>query len=149
MSQQSSNNDKIQMGFIGSSNREVETIKCASVIEAGLVVRHHTDDSYSATTGTPIGVSLGKDLSDSDKTAVCRAGMRVAVKLTAGFDPAIGAQVNFIDATGCAGTSGAGATAVNAIYRTGRVGGTGVAKGLAEDGTTAVGVALIDFIGGL
>ena len=87
-------------------------------------------------------------MSNIGRTAVCRRGIGVPILLTAGLDPVIGTQVNIDDTLGVAKASGAGATAVNAVYASGRVGGSGQNKGIDEDGN-AVGVALIDFPGGL
>lgn len=139
--------NKVLMGSVGSNVKEV--MNKAGTIEAGLVVKIGNDDSISATTGTIIGVSLGRNLSDTARTAICRKGLKVPVKLTAAFNPTIGAQVYFVNATGLAGASdGGNTTAVNATYSTGRVGGSGQDKGISEAGTD-VGVAYIDFPGGL
>ena|SRR5690606_26646920 len=138
---------KVLMGSVGSNIKEVTSN--VGNIEAGLCVRLGSDGSISATSGTPIGVSLGKDLSDTNKTAICRKGLRVPVKLTSGFNPTVGAQVFFVNATGLAGASdGVNTTGVNATYSTGRIGGSGVDAGISETGE-AVGVAYIDFPGGL
>ena len=144
----SADSDKILMGSIGSNIKEV-TNKHGS-IEAGLFVRLASDDTIAATTGTVIGLSLGKDLSDTGNTSIARKGLRVPAKLTAGFDPAIGAQVFMVKATGLAGAEdGGNTTGLNAVYVSERVGGTGQNKGIDEATHAAVGVALIDFPGGL
>lgn len=140
--------DKIQLGATKSSFKTVDNVKGS--LAAGTLVRSKSDGTYTnaAADGAAIGVSLGKDLSDIGRTAVVRRGTGVPIKLTAEFDPTLGTQVNVSDTTGLAIASGAGATAINATYATGRVGGTGQNKGIDEDGN-AVGVALIDFPGGV
>lgn len=136
--------NKVLMGTTQSSYKVVTSHKGA--IAAGAIVRQKSDGTISlaAADGNPLGISLGKDLSNTDFTAVCRQGLRVPVRLTASFNPTVGAQVHISDTTGLAIASGAGATGMNATYVTGRLSGGGIA----EDGTT-VGVALIDFGGGL
>jgi hypothetical protein len=133
---------KVLLGATRSSFKVVDNR--AGSIAAGMIVRLKSDDTISIALadGNPLGISLGKDLSDISRTAICRKGKAVPVLLTDAFTPTKGAQVNFSDTTGLAIASGAGATAVNAIYV------TGVITGIKEDGTTA-NVALIDFPGGL
>lgn len=138
---------KVLMGSGRSSAKEI--MNKVGSIEAGVFVRVASDDTISATTGTVIGLSMGKDLSDTNRTAIARKGLKMPVKLTAGFDPAIGAQVFMVNATGLAGASdGGNTTGLNALYAVGRLGGTGVNNGIAEDGSS-VGAAIIDFPGGL
>lgn len=135
---------KVQMGTTRSSSREVDNR--AGSIAAGLIVRLKSDNTISiaAADGNALGISLGKDLSDITRTAVCRKGLGVPVQLTAAFSPAVGAQVNISDTTGKAIAAGAGATGVNAVYVSGAL------TMVAEDGTeTASSVALIDMPGGL
>lgn len=138
---------KVLMGTTGSNIKEVTNR--AGTIAAGIAVRLKSDDTLSITKadGNLLGISLGKSLSDTSRTAIVRKGLRVPVQLKAGFDPTVGAVVSIDDATGLAAGDGT-RTAVNAFYATGRIGGTGVNGGIQEDGTT-VGVALIDFAGGL
>jgi hypothetical protein len=105
-----------------------------------------SDDTVSvaAADGLPLGVSLGKSLSETGRTAICRRGERVPVLLTAAFTPVIGAQVHISDTTGKAVAAGAGATGMNAVYV------SGVLTAVKEDGTeVASGAALIDMPGGL
>ena len=143
------------MGATGSSHKEVTNLKGATVIEAGLRVCLKNDGtpSIAKSDGAPIGISLGRDLSDSGRTVVCRKGLKVPVKLASGFNPAIGAQVAISDTTGEAKTyTGSGDSYINAVYGTGRLGGSGATGGVAETATTdsgTVGVALIDFPGGV
>lgn len=133
---------KVLMGATRSGMKHV--VNKVGAIAAGLIVRLKSDDTLSIASadGLPLGISLGKDLSNTNRTAICRAGLEVPILLTAAFTPSIGAQVNVSDTTGKAGTAGAGFTAMNAVYV------SGVLTGVLEDGTTAS-VALIDFQGGL
>lgn len=133
---------KVLLGATQSSLKHVDNY--AGAIDAGKIVRLKSDGTISIALadGNALGISLGKSLSDTSRTAVCRAGLRVPVLLTAAFTPVVGAQVNISDTTGIAIAAGAGATAMNAIYV------SGVLTGVLEDGTTA-NVALIDFQGGL
>lgn len=135
---------KVQMGTTRSSAREVDNRKGA--IPAGKIVRLKSDDTISlaAADGLPLGISLGKSLSDSERTAICRRGEGVPILLTAAFTPVKGTQVHISDTTGVAIASGAGATGMNAVYVSGPL------TAVAEDGTeTALGCALIDMPGGL
>lgn len=131
---------KVQMGTTRSSSREVDNRK--GTISAGLAVRLNADGSITNASGSNsiIGVSLGKDLSDAGRTAICRKGLGVPLRVN--FTPTVGAQVHIADATGMGAASGAGATGVNAVYV------SGVLTGVMEDGTTED-VALIDMPGGL
>lgn len=133
---------KVLMGATQSSFKNVDNR--AGAIAAGLAVRLKSDDTIviTAADGSLLGISLGKSLSDTDRTAVVRKGTRVPILLTSAFTPTIGAQVNISDTTGKAIASGGGATGVNATYV------SGILTGLLEDGTTD-NVALIDFPGGL
>lgn len=140
---------KVLMGSTGSSVKEVTNHLSVSgtPIEAGLACIMETSGKLSLDTseGALVGISLGKDLSDTNRTALCRKGLRVPVKLKSGFDPTVGAIVQIETDTGLAVASG---TQVNAVYASGRIGGTGVNGGITESGST-VGVAYIDFPGGL
>jgi hypothetical protein len=128
------------MGATQSSAKEVDNKKGA--VAAGHAVRMDSAGVISVDDGALLGISLGKDLSDIGRTAVCRKGLKVPVALTAEFTPAVGAQVSISDTTGKAIAAGGGATAVNAVYV------SGVLTGIAEDGSE-IDVALIDFPGGL
>lgn len=143
------NASKVLMGSTGSNIRDVSNRKGA--ISAGAAVRLKSDGTITTAKadGQTLGVSLGKDLSDTDKTAICRKGLRVPLQLTTGFNPTEGAAVTIDDITGLGKAAGAGVTAFNGVFSTGRVGGSGVNAGYAEDGVTTVGVAYIDFPGGL
>lgn len=135
---------KILMGTTQSSDRAVDSK--AGSIEAGLIVRQKSDDTISvaAADGEALGISLGKDLSDTTRTAVCRRGLKVPVKLEDSFEPTLGAQVFINDTTGLAGAEDTGYTGVNAVYASTRK------TAMYEDGTEAANkAALIDFPGGL
>lgn len=133
---------KVLLGATRSTMKVVTN--AAGTIEAGKVVRQKSDGTLSLAKadGSLLGVSIGKELSDISRTAICRAGLQVPILLTAAFVPVLGAQVVISDTTGLAIAAGAGATAVNAVYA------SAVLTGVKEDGTTAD-VALIDFAGGL
>lgn len=144
----SNQSTKVQLGTTNSSFKTVDNVP--GTLAAGTVAHAKSDGTYTAAIadGVAVGVSLGRSLSDTSRFALCRRGIGVPILLTSAFDPTIGAQVNISDTTGKAIASGGGATAVNAVYSSGRVGGTGVNNGLDED-AAAVGVAYIDFPGGL
>lgn len=131
---------KVLMGATRSSFKVVDNH--AGSIAAGLCVRLKSDDTISVAEadGSALGISLGKSLSDTARTAICRRGSGVPVLLKSGFTtPAIGDQV-LIDAV--SGEASSDGTGVNAIYA------SGLLTGVKEDGTTA-NVALIDMPGGL
>lgn len=133
---------KVLLGSTVSSVKEVDNK--AGTIAAGLIVRLKSDDTISiaAADGLPLGISLGRSLSDTSRTAIARKGLKVPIQLTSAFTPTLGAQVHISDTTGKAIASGAGATGMNAVYA------SGVLTGIDEDGAS-VNVALIDFPGGL
>lgn len=141
------NASKVLMGATGSNIKEV--INRVGAYAAGITVRQASGGGVSITKahGELLGVSLGVDLSNTNVMAICTKGLRVPIQLKAGFNPTIGAVVEIDDATGLATGDGT-KTAVNAVYVTGRIGGSGVNGGITESGST-VGAALIDFPGGL
>lgn len=135
---------KVLMGMTRSSYRHADSK--AGSIEAGKIVRLKSDGTISvaAADGLPLGISLGKDLSNIGYTSIVRSGLEVPVLLTSGFTPTVGAQVHISDTTGLAIASGAGATGMNAVYKTSKL------IAIKEDGTeVADAVALIDMQGGL
>lgn len=146
------------MGAVGSSVREVSNYKSKSgaVVDAGCatILESTNEVSKDTSEGALVGISLGKDLSDLGRTVVCHKGLRVPLQLKSGFNPTVGAQVAIEDDTGLgmAYSNGSGHRYVNAVYATGRLGGNGATGGIVEGATTetgTVGVALIDFPGGL
>lgn len=130
---------KVVMGASLSSFKTVDNH--SGEVAAGKVVVLTSGDALSTTlsAGSILGVSMGKSLSDTARTAIVRRGLKVPVLLGDGFTPSIGAQVQFHATDGTAVASG---TAVNAIFASSTL------TGMLEDGTTA-NVALIDFQGGL
>lgn len=110
---------------------------------AGLCVHQKSDGTISlaAADGSKLGISLGRSLSNTKRTAIVRRGLRIPILLANGFTPTIGAQVQISTTTGKAVSSG---TAVNAYYV------TAVLTAYDEDGVAiSDGAALIDFPGGL
>lgn len=137
---------KIQMGSTGSNHREVMNRKGS--IAAGKVVRLKSDDTISVAKadGEILGLSLGKDLSNTDRTAYVNDGLAVPIALKSGFTtPVIGGQVAIDDTTGEAvAYTGSGNTYVNAKYV------SGAKTAVLEDGSeVATGAAYIDMQGGL
>lgn len=136
---------KFLMGSGQSSLKNVDNHK--GEIEAGLIARLKTDGSLSIASadGLPLGISLGRSLSNTARTAVARKGVGIPVLLTNGFTPVVGTQVHISNTTGKAVASGGGATGMNAVYASGKL--TAVKENGTED--SADGCALIDFPGGL
>lgn len=134
--------NKVLLGSSRSSFKVVDNRK--GTIAAGTAVRLDDDGTISvaASAGSLLGISVGADLGLAGHTSICRAGIDVPILLTSGLTPVVGTQVHISDTTGLAAASGAGATGVNAVYK------TAVITGVKEDGTEA-NVALIDFQGGL
>lgn len=135
---------KVLMGQINSNIKEVDNrAGSPTTFAAGLCVHLKSDDTISlaAADGAKLGISLGRSLSDTNRVAICRKGVRVPIQLANGFTPTIGAQVQISTTTGQAVASG---TAVNAVYITAAL------TGIDEDGNDVTDdVALIDFPGGL
>lgn len=146
----SHNANEALMGASGSTAREISNFPTLSgtSIEAGLAVILEASGKVSLDTseGSLIGISMGRDLSDTGRTAVARKGIRVPVRLKAAFSPTIGAAVAIENDTGLARAyTGSGDRYVNAVYASGKL----TTGGIGEDGTTGKDVALIDFPGGL
>lgn len=136
---------KVQMGATVSNIREVSNH--VGTIAAGLAVRLKSDDTISTALadGSLMGISLGKDQSNTGHTAICRKGIAVPVLLTNGFTPTKGAQVAISDTTGKAKAyTGSGDSYVNAFYSSGALSAVDEAGDAIADGA-----ALIDFPGGL
>ncbi len=136
---------KIQMGTTRSSFKVVENV--IGTIEAGLVVCADDDGTYDVTSasGSTVGISLGKDLANTNRFALCREGLGVPVQWGSGT-PVIGAQVAVSNTTGkTVDYTGSGDRYVNAYYVTGKL----TSGGLDESGGNAVHVSIIDFPGGL
>lgn len=136
---------KVLLGTTRSSSKLVDNV--AGSIEAGLVVCQDDDGTYDVTSasGSTVGVSLGKDLSDGNRMALCRRGLLVPVQVGSGT-PVVGAQVAVSDTTGkTVDYTGSGDRYVNAVFASVKL----TNGGLKEDGTTECDVAFIDFPGGL
>ncbi len=137
--------NKVLMGTTRSSYKVVDNYP-GTVLPAGTVAHLATTGSPMAakSAGAVLGVSLGRSLSDTARTAVCRKGVKVPLLLTAAYNPNIGDIVSIDDTTGLGKAPGAGVTDYyHAVYSSERL----TVGGEAEDGST-VGVALIDFAGG-
>lgn len=131
----------VYLGNVQSSHKEIDNR--AGVVAAGLATYLHSPSTINTTAsgGGLLGVSAGRSLSDTSRTAIVRKGLSVPILLTNGLTPVIGAQVQISTTTGKAIGSG---TAVNAVYK------SAVLACIDEDGgTVADGCALIDFQGGL
>jgi len=75
--------EKVLLGSVGSSDREVTNeVGDPSTFLAGLAVRRTTTGALSLSSGSLIGVSLGKSLSDDAKTSVLRVGNKVPMRLS-------------------------------------------------------------------
>ena len=138
------NASKVLMGNVPSGIKEIDNrAGDPATFQAGLCVHLKSDGSLSLASadGSKLGISAGRSLSDTKRTAIVRKGTQVPIQVANGFSPTVGAQVQISTTTGKAVSSG---TAVNAVYSS--VGLTGVDEDGAE---IADPVALIDFPGGL
>lgn len=136
-----SHSSTVYMGNVQSSHKEIDNR--AGVVAAGLATYLHSDSSINTTaaSGALMGVSAGRSLSDTSRSAIVRKGLNVPILLTNSFTPTIGTQVQISTTTGKAVSSG---TAVNAVYKSAAL------AAVDEDGAAiADGCALIDFQGGL
>lgn len=134
----------VYLGSTKSNHKEViNRFGDPATFLAGLCVHLKSDGTLSLASadGSKLGISLGRDLSDTKRTAIVRKGIGVPIRLANGFTPTVGAQVQISTTTGKAVSSG---TAVNAVYTTATL------TCYDEDGeAVADGCALIDFPGGL
>lgn len=133
--------------YMGTSQSKVKEIDNRAgdpaTFLAGLCVHLKSDGTISlaAADGSKLGISMGRSLSNTKRTAIARKGLRIPVLLANGFTPTIGAAVQISTTTGKAVSSG---TTVNAVYVTSTL------TAYDEDGVAiADGAALIDFPGGL
>lgn len=142
------NPNEFLLGGHGSSDFESTSEKSLTVIEAGLAVRLGSNGSVNLTSGELLGVSIGADLSNAEKTVVCRAGNDIPMLLAPtvvgpleNFDfVVIGARVKVDPTTGKASAVG---TTTNAIYK------SGVKDGIKRGSSTIYPIALIDMAGGI
>ena len=134
---------KIVLGTTGSNEKVVSNFSGdPATFLAGLVVRSASSGVLHLSAGAPCGVSLGIDMSDSGRTAVCRSGLLVPmIVASVASAPVLGAAV-YSWADGTVDASSSGTTALNAICA--KAGMTGIKA----DGTE-VDIILADFIGGL
>lgn len=134
----------IQMGSTRSKVKEVINVPGdPATLLAGLCLHSKSDGTYTlaAADGAKVGISLGRSLSATKRTAVATKGLEVPILLANGFTPVIGAQVQISTTTGKAVASG---TAVNAYYVTSTL------TAYDEDSVAITdGAALISFPGGL
>lgn len=135
---------KIQLGATYSSDLLADSK--VGTVEAGKAVVLEDDDTLSTDTseGSYVGVSLGRDQSNTNKTSFAKRGTKIPLLLKTGFDPTIGDPVAIEDDTGLAKAyTGTGDQYINAVWASERK------TAIKEDGTTHDnGVALIDMVGG-
>jgi hypothetical protein len=144
---------KVLMGSHGSSDI---TSTCENgdpaTFEAGLVVRKNTSGDLSLATGQIIGVSLGKSLSDTKKTSVCRAGNIIPVQITDEEDPEADPPVGKFDYVVVGQPVEVSATTGKAVsddVATGAIYVSGPLKGIDPITKAEIDVALVDMGGGL
>lgn len=133
---------KVYMGNVTSSMKDIDNK--VGVIAAGLAVCQKSDGTITTAVadGPNIGISVGGDMAQNGRTAICRSGLSVPILLTAGFTPTLGAAVLVSDTTGKAVTSGG--HAINATYASAKL------TAIGEDGVAITdGCALIDMPGGV
>ena len=134
----------VQMGSHRSNEIEVDNMAGdPATFLAGLCCHLKSDGTISlaAADGSKLGISMGRSLSDTKRTAIARRGLGIPILLANGFTPTKGAQVQISTTTGKAVSSG---TAVNAVYVSGTL------TAYDEDGVAiSDGAAYIDFPGGL
>lgn len=138
------NPNTVLLGSTRANIKEVGNRK--GIIAAGIAVRLKSDGTISTASadGGLLGISLGRDLSDTGRTAIAYKGTKVPLRLTVGFTPTIGAPVGIDNVTGLGKAAGAGVTTVNATYVELLSDGA-----VPEDGSANVPCAIIDFPGGL
>lgn len=94
--------------LLGATNSNLKDISHEvgnpATFVAGLAVRKHTTGALSLSSGSLIGVSCGRSLSDTAKTSVVRAGLRVPLRLT---DESVASSKKIGDITFTAKTAGA------------------------------------------
>lgn len=134
----------IYMGSHQSNVIESQSYDCdPATFPAGTVGHLKSDGTVSLTAsdGSKIGVSLGRSLSDHKRVSFAVRGLKIPLLLDPDETPPIGGQVEISATTG---KGEAGATAVNALFRSEKM------TAYDEDGGEITdGAALIDFPGGL
>ena len=146
------NAGQVLLGATKSSDKAVtEYASDPASYVAGTAVRVASTGllALAKASGTLAGISLGKSLSDTSKTAVCRSGLGVPILLTDDEDDyayvVIGAKVYVDDVTGLANIvddETETTTITDAVYV------SGVLDGINEAGAL-VKIALVDMPGGL
>jgi hypothetical protein len=125
---------KVLLGSTSSSDRIAHSYENdPATFEAGLAVRLSSTGDLSLSSGTHIGVSLGKDLSDAKKTSVLKTGLGVPVQLT---DDSVFASVQVQDILYTSKLRGTAGNALSIIYVDGA--GTGEANVSVVDGDIEV-----------
>lgn len=139
------NPNKVLLGTVGMSDSETSNeVGDPNVFKAGLAVRLDTSGMLSLDSGSLLGVSLGKSISDKDKTSVVRIGQKVPIRLTdeGGYAYVVDGKPVLVDpTTGMAASAG---QMTSAIYCH-----SGSKIGVYPGFTEEVPVAQIDMIGGL
>lgn len=80
---------KVLLGTTQLSGKEVSSeVGNPVTFPAGVAVRRSSDGGLSLSAGSLIGISLGRDLADTNKTAICRTGEMVPLQLTDVGSPA-------------------------------------------------------------
>lgn len=146
------NASQVLLGATPSSVKSISRFDSdPATFVAGTAVRAASGGGLTTTkaSGFLCGISLGKSLSDTKKTAVARTGLAVPILLTDDSNSYAyvvkGAKVYVDDVTGKANIVDTGdvtTTITDAVYA------SGVLDGIAEDGSI-VKVALVDMPGGL
>ena len=109
---------KTLLGSTESSDRYVENFNSdPATFPAGTAVRLSSGGVLSLSSGGLVGVSVGKSLSDHKKTAVCRAGSKVPVRLT---DDSVKASATIQDLTYTAKVPGVAGDDITIIYVDGK-----------------------------
>lgn len=144
--------DRVKMGALKSSFKLVKSYKTdtGEVIDAGKFVFLKNDGTVTLTKGSnlALGVSLGKDMSNTGMISVVLEGIDVPVLVKSGATLAIGGQLAIETDTGLAVATGGAGTDYNGSYTSAKL----ASKGIAEDATSDVGtldVVLVNIIGGV
>lgn len=135
--------NKVYMGTTYGNIKEIGNRK--GTVAAGLGCRLKSDGTVTTASadGQLVGISVGKDLSDTNKVAVCYKGVGVPVKLASGATPAVGGIVYINNTTGEIQSANTSATTTAAVFS--RL----LSDGAVDESTATITAALIDFPGGL
>lgn len=144
------NPNQVLMGSTNSSDKAATNYAADPAdFPAGTAVRLDSSGELSTTLadGLLVGVSLGESLSKTERLSVCRSGEGVPLKLTEGYEPAVGDPVYIDDVTGLANDGEdeeVDATLTSAIFVSGPLDAVLLDGTVEEDS-----VAYIDMPGGL